>query len=156
MNIECINCSKIFEVNSDLIPDAGRNLQCGSCNHIWFFNKKEYLKIQEKNIEIKEISPSIIDNFETPQFEDSKNDKNEIKIKKIKKELPKKVKNKTNLRLSHLLSFVIVFIISFVAFIILIDTFKKPLFDYFPNLELIFYNLFETIKDISLFIEDLF
>ena len=156
MNIECINCSKTFEVNSDLIPDTGRNLQCESCNHIWFFNKKAHLKIQKNNIEIKEISPSISDNFENPEFVDLKNDKNEIKIKKIKKELPKKIKNKTNFRLSHLLSFVIVLIISFVAFIILIDTFKKPLFEYFPNLEFIFYNLFETIKDISLFIKDLF
>ena len=39
MIIECINCNKKFEVNSDLIPKEGRNIQCGSCNHLWFFDK---------------------------------------------------------------------------------------------------------------------
>ena len=37
MIIECINCHKKFVVNSDLIPTEGRNIQCGSCNHLWFF-----------------------------------------------------------------------------------------------------------------------
>ena len=40
MIIQCINCNKKFEVNSDLIPSEGRNIQCGSCNHLWFFKKK--------------------------------------------------------------------------------------------------------------------
>ena len=31
--------NKKFEVNSDLIPNEGRTIQCGSCNHTWFFNK---------------------------------------------------------------------------------------------------------------------
>ena len=54
MIIECINCSKIFDVNSDLIPSTGRTIQCGSCNHVWFFNpNKANLKINE------EIQPKI-------------------------------------------------------------------------------------------------
>ena len=43
MIIECINCSKKFDVNSELIPSEGRTIQCGSCNHIWFFKKKDAL-----------------------------------------------------------------------------------------------------------------
>ena len=39
MIIECVNCFKKFDVNSDLIPSNGRTIQCGSCNHIWFFTK---------------------------------------------------------------------------------------------------------------------
>ena len=39
MIIICINCSKKFDVNSDQIPSEGRTIQCGSCNHVWFFNK---------------------------------------------------------------------------------------------------------------------
>tara|TARA_B100000963_G_scaffold339010_1_gene336395 strand:- start:824 stop:1294 length:471 start_codon:yes stop_codon:yes gene_type:complete len=156
MNIECIKCSKIFEVNSDLIPDKGRNLQCGSCNHIWFFNKQDHFKIQKVNIEKKEISPSILNNFETQEFEDQKDEKNDFKTKKIKKELIKKVKPKSSLRISHFLSLIIVLIISFIAAVIFVDTFKNPLFNYFPNLEPVFFNLFETIKDISLFIRDIF
>ena len=41
MIIECINCNKKFEVNSELIPNEGRNIQCGSCNYVWFFNKNQ-------------------------------------------------------------------------------------------------------------------
>ena len=54
MIIECINCSKKFDVNSDLIPSAGRTIQCGSCNHIWFYN------IKEKNNEVLELKQEII------------------------------------------------------------------------------------------------
>ena len=69
---------------------------------------------------------------------------------------PKKTEHKTSFRISHFLSLIIVLIISFIAFVIIIDTFKGPLFNYFPNLELVFYNLFETIKDINLFFKDIF
>ncbi len=47
MIIECINCNKKFDVNSELIPSSGRTIQCGSCNHIWFFDPS---KIIPKNI----------------------------------------------------------------------------------------------------------
>ena len=68
MIIECINCSKIFDVNSDLIPSTGRTIQCGSCNHVWFFNpNKANLKVNEEiqskisipinNKKIKDIKP---------------------------------------------------------------------------------------------------
>ena len=49
----------------------------------------------------------------------------------------------------------IVVIISFVAFIIIIDTFKYPIGKVVPSVEFILYNLYESIKDISLFIRDL-
>ena len=39
MIIECNNCNKKFEVNSELIPNEGRSIQCGSCDHIWYFKK---------------------------------------------------------------------------------------------------------------------
>ena len=38
MIIQCTNCNKKFNVDSSLIPLTGRNFQCGSCNHIWFYN----------------------------------------------------------------------------------------------------------------------
>ena len=40
MIIDCVNCSKKFEVNASLIPDNGRTIQCGSCNHVWFYKPK--------------------------------------------------------------------------------------------------------------------
>ena len=43
MIITCNNCNKKFDIDSNLIPDKGRLLQCAGCNHKWFF-KKEVLK----------------------------------------------------------------------------------------------------------------
>ena len=37
MIITCNNCNKKFDVDSSLIPDMGRLLQCASCDHKWFF-----------------------------------------------------------------------------------------------------------------------
>ncbi len=39
MIIECTNCNKKFEVDPELIPEKGRSIQCGSCNHKWFYKK---------------------------------------------------------------------------------------------------------------------
>ena len=41
MIIECINCNKKFEVDSSLIPQSGRNLQCGLCDHKWFYKNSQ-------------------------------------------------------------------------------------------------------------------
>ena len=56
MIIQCVNCSKKFAVDSDLIPSAGRTIQCGSCNHVWFYKKgqeNQHLKteLKQKNDE---------------------------------------------------------------------------------------------------------
>ena len=68
MIIECINCSKKFEVNSDLIPIEGRTIQCGSCNHVWFFKKgdQDQLKIKQNNIQ--EESYLQKENFENKEL----------------------------------------------------------------------------------------
>jgi predicted Zn finger-like uncharacterized protein len=59
MIIDCIKCTKKFEVNASLIPDNGRTIQCGSCNHIWFYKPK----IEQSKNEIKtEISSQKSDN----------------------------------------------------------------------------------------------
>jgi predicted Zn finger-like uncharacterized protein len=52
MIIDCINCTKKFEVNASLIPDNGRTIQCGSCNHIWFYKPKIELSKNEIKTEI--------------------------------------------------------------------------------------------------------
>jgi hypothetical protein len=49
----------------------------------------------------------------------------------------------------------IVLIISFAAFITLVDTLKTPIVNVFPGVEIILFNLFETLQDIKLFIIDL-
>src|SRR5210317_1873008 len=50
MIIDCIKCTKKFEVDASLIPDIGRTIQCGSCNYVWFYKPK----IEQSNNEIKD------------------------------------------------------------------------------------------------------
>mgnify|MGYP003690141213 CR=1 FL=1 len=45
MIITCINCNKKFNIDSNLIPDMGRLLQCASCDHKWFFIKEYDIKM---------------------------------------------------------------------------------------------------------------
>ena len=164
MIITCPNCNKKFKIDISLIPDEGRDLQCGSCNHVWFYN------IQEKNNEILELKQEIISEDIETKAENKENkieekqqqeeiNKTEINNKKKEKNSEKQ-KNTTTIKKtenkgSKFFSYLIVFIISFVALIILLDTLKTPLINVFPGLEIILFNLFETLQDIKLFIIDL-
>jgi len=162
MIIGCINCSKNFNVNSDLIHSEGRLIKCGSCNHIWHFKREKFSKIQTPNNvqnNHKDLSLSkndIGDNKSITMLEAKElyqnitgNDE-----QKIRENLDHLNKN-NNIKMSNLFSYLLVIIISFVAFIILVDTLKSPLINLFPGLEIILFNLFETIHDIKLFIIDL-
>ena len=160
MIITCPNCNKQFKIDNSLIPDEGRDLQCGSCNHIWFY------KIEDENNDVLKLNEEIV----------SKNI--EIKAEKIneKKQLQKRIKTEKNTEQkakilekqknltssinaenkgSKFFSYLIVFLISFVALIILLDTLKTPLINVFPGVEIILFNLFETLQDLKLFIIDL-
>ena len=165
MIINCPNCIKRFKINSSLIPIEGRDLKCGSCDHIWFF------KIEDKNLEPLSLKEDIINNENKSDIVDKKIDQtNEVKKSsshskidiKDKKDLDKIVdkqitsKNKTKNKSGKFFSYTIVFIISFVALIVLIDTLKTPLINIFPGLENILFSLFEMLKDIKLFIIDLY
>ena len=50
---------------------------------------------------------------------------------------------------------IFIFILSLTALLLLVDTLKNPLNKIFPGLELILFNLYETMKDIVLFVKDL-
>ena len=145
MIINCPCGKKSFEVDSNLIPNNGRMLQCGICEKKWFFN-----------INHLEIKDKIKSNF----------DKNKI-INPKKKEFNKKdiatrgseiikYKSKSNFTFFRFLSYLLVTIISFVGLILLLDTFKSELSFIYPNLESLLFSLYETLKDIELFINDLF
>ena len=67
-------------------------------------------------------------------------------------DIKKKIKNTSG---SNLLYLILVFLISIITFIIFIDTFKNPISSIIPNIEFILYNLYESIKDITLFFIDL-
>ena len=169
MIITCNNCNKKFDIDSTLIPDKGRLLQCASCDHKWFF-KKEVLekKISPINEDTSIDNVNILDqnnssNNDEESVSDAPNDevvvdleeeteeKIEINTDESPQENTKPIKQKN----FKILNIFVVTIISFVAFIIIVDTFKYPIGKIVPNVEFILYNLYESIKDISLFIRDL-
>ena len=161
MIITCPNCNKKFKIDNSLIPDEGRDLQCGSCNHVWLYKIEEenskILKLKEE-IDINDIETKVDKNNEEivenknplPKIETELN--NQKKEKNIEKQKETKISKNTG---NKFFSYLIVFIISFVALIILLDTLKNPLINVFPGLEIILFNLFETLQDIKLFIIDL-
>ena len=65
------------------------------------------------------------------------------------------IKKSRSSNLGNFLSYLIVAIISFIALIIILDTFKTQLINVFPGIELILFNLFESLKDIFLFFKNL-
>ena len=147
MIIACPCGEKKFEVDENLIPDKGRLLKCGSCDQTWFFNKNDNNPIEpliNKPVKQKKIL-----------YKDENTDKSlsDVPIKPRSELI--KYKPKHNFPFGKFLSYIIVFIITFVAIIILLDTFKSPLSNIFPNLELVLYNLFETLRDLILFAKDL-
>ena len=166
MIISCPNCNKQFKINLSLIPDNGRDLKCGSCDHVWFY------KIEDNNVEPlplhddfadkeinDEIDNKIVDNTNEPNDLSSQKDidniinKTDDKITEKQKPVKNKIKKTTS---GKFFSYLLVSIISFVALIILIDTLKVPLINIFPGLEILLFNLFEILKDIKLFIIDLY
>ena len=148
MIIECIKCSKKFEVNSDLIPSDGRTIQCGSCGHVWFF-KKQKIDFKKDNIK-KDIT-------EIPKKDPKiKTDK----VEKIDRIINKKNKalieyKKSSFTFLKFLRYIIVFVLSVGGLFLVLDTFKIPLINFFPELELILYNFYEIFQDIFLFLKDL-
>ena len=169
MIITCNNCNKKFDIDSNLISDKGRLLQCASCDHKWFF-KKEALEKTISPIDEETVidSVNIFDQNNSSINEEesvSNSPKDEVEV-----DLEKETKEKIEINIDEspqvntkskkqknfkILNIFIVAIISSVAFIIIVDTFKYPIGKIVPNIEFILYNLYESIKDISLFIRDL-
>ena len=159
MIINCIKCTKKFEVNASLIPDNGRIIQCGSCNHVWFYKPK----IEQSKNEIS--SPKSNDDILENKRDDYTNEKisetnKTINLKKFANTEPSSNElinenKKTTFSVSKFLSYFLVFLITFIALIIVLDTFKSPLSSIFPGVEIFLYNFFETLKDLYLFIKNL-
>ena len=150
MEIQCPKCNRSFKIDKSLIPEKGRLLQCGTCGHKWFFKniihetKTKTVNIKEENILKKPEITKKIQNLKININED------EYNKTKIKGDISKKNVNKINY-----IKFFFVIIISIVALILILDTFKDILIKIFPNIKILLNNLYETLKDISLFFYDL-
>lgn len=156
MIISCENCNKRFEVSDNLIPEQGRLLQCSSCDHKWFFKKTEKLieKKEPKKI-IKEDDNKILnETFVKKTIEEEEITSitvNEENLFEIDDEEPQIKKDKK----TNYLKIFIVIIITFVAIIIIIDTFKHQIIFIYPDIEILLSNLYESLRDINLFLRDL-
>ena len=152
MIITCPYCDKKFKVDAALIPNKGRELQCGSCDHKWHYKldninlendyKKNDVKIKTDELSKNQI-PSEVERIITDA------EKSEVSNKDLKKVSVKKID-----RVSFFNLF-IVMLISFSAFIILLDTFKNPIESLLPGFNFMLDNFYETLKDLFLFFKDL-
>ncbi len=150
MIISCEKCAKKFNVNDNLIPNDGRNLQCSSCGHKWFFKKKTTEeKIKEKplkkQIKIKKINP---DEQVPPVVDSIIKEAEQNDVKNLDDVIQKN--NKISI-----LNLFFLFLITFVAFIILLDTFKIQIDNLIPGFNILLDNFYESITDFYLFSKDL-
>ena len=156
MIISCENCNKRFEVSDNLIPEQGRLLQCSSCDHKWFFKKTEKLieKKEPKKIIKKDDNKILSETFIEKTIEEEEITSatlNEETLSEIDDEQPQVKKDKK----TNYLKIFIVIIITFVAIIIIIETFKHQISLIYPNIETLLSNLYESLRDINLFLRDL-
>ena len=148
MIITCPRCHKKFNIDNNLIPQDGRLVKCGACNHTWFFKPIE-------NIEYKQDTATpdtTINEVETRELIRVKQNKETIKPKVDKTKGSKKylpaIKKEKSKNFSKLF---LVFLISIIAIVILIDTFKVPLSYIIPNINFYLDNLYQSLIDIKLF-----
>ena len=167
MIISCPNCIKKFNIDEKLIPVNGRLLQCSSCKHRWHYDLPKDQNIASE-LSIEEITE---DNTKVDLIKinpSKSNDEKKSKIKqkqKVKKTRKKKIKeNEVEVSDSivepknaskSFFNILLIIIISFIALILVLDTFKNNLSDYFPFLIPALNNFYEIIFDISSFIKDL-
>ena len=159
MHIKCTNCKKTFQINEKLIPDNGRLLQCGKCDHQWFYNKEKF----EETIEKQEVNLN-------QSFDDDSNLEKKINIKKSNQnetnilikpdyeknnENNKTIKNNKKKQKNNFLKSFLVLIITFVSLIIVVDTFKIQIRIFYPEIDNLLYNFYQTLTDINLFFKDL-
>ena len=92
MIIECPCKKKKFNIDINLIPAEGRNLQCGSCDRVWFYKKEELIS----------ESPKVNEDITIKEKEDSdklNDDKSKDQITKQPVEKNKKAVSYTHLTL---------------------------------------------------------
>ena len=146
MIMECPKCKKKFDLDSSLIPDEGRLLQCSSCQNKWFY-KKSIIQTTEFTTQINE-SAQVNENTELPkETETIIKEAENNKIKEI-------IKNTPKVKVSFFNIFLL-FIISSIALIILLDTFKVSINSYFPGFIFFLENFYLSLNDLLLIIKDL-
>ena len=162
MIIECPACSKKFNINEKLIPDEGRLLKCGNCDHTWFYKKEENLILETETIKINEIEENKSEiNIEPVDIPTKQTKKIRKKISKKSSTKESKSKELVSIdkssisRENNIIKKIFLIIISIIAFILLIDTFKNQISVIFPGIVQMSDSLYLVINDLKLFIKDL-
>ncbi len=165
MIITCPNCNKKFNIDVSLIPEKGRLLQCGSCNHKWHYIISKQESENDKNINIQNKDNKSIYINKLPQEEqeekvnkikEKKNSKIQEKIKNKNQELSISTKkNNKKYSLANLLGNLMIILITFVALILIIDTFKIKISNYFPLIIPLLDSLYQSLIDLISFVNDL-
>ena len=162
MIIECPACYKKFNIDEKLIPDEGRLLKCGNCEHTWFYKKEEKKNLEAETTKVSQIEENKSEiNIEPVE-------KTIKQTKKIRKKISKKNSTKESTskelvsidkssisRENNIIKKIFLIIISIIAFILLIDTFKNQISVIFPGILQISDSLYLVINDLKLFIKDL-
>ena len=131
MRIKCTNCRKTFEIDEKLIPDNGRLLQCGKCDHQWFYNREKFEETNEK------LEVNLNQSFDDESI------------------LEKQIKSNKKEKKNNFLKSFLVLVITFVALIIVVDTFKIQIKTFYPEIDDLLNSLYQTLTDINLFFKDL-
>ena len=91
MIITCPNCNKKFKIDTSLIPKDGRDLKCGSCDHVWLYKVKDVdsmpLTLNQNNYDNE-----IVSNKVEQESDDEFNKITEKKDEKRKKKIYRKTK----------------------------------------------------------------
>ena len=167
MIISCPNCIKKFNIDENLIPINGRLLQCSSCKHRWHYDlpkdqniaselSKEEITEDTTEVDLIKINPA------KSNDEINSKIKKKQKIKKTRKKKTKENEDEVSDNIAEpkntsrsFFNILLIIIITFIALILVLDTFKNNLSDYFPFLIPALDNFYEIIFDISSFIKDL-
>ena len=167
MIISCPNCIKKFNIDEKLIPINGRLLQCSSCKHKWHYDlpkdqniaselSKEEIAEDTNKVDLIKINPA------KSNDEINSKIKKKQKIKKTRKKKTKENEDEVSDNIAEpkntsrsFFNILLIIIITFIALILVLDTFKNNLSDYFPFLIPALDNFYEIIFDISSFIKDL-
>ena len=167
MIIECPNCNKKFNLDVNLVPESGRKLKCGNCDHVWLYkinlnkNINKQKIPEDKNTEL-DINTSKKKNEITEKINNKDiSDINEEAFSEIKSNDTKIEKNyekvdyKKSIKLKMIFINFIILIIFLLGLIFLLDTFKNNLSNFFPGIVPVFDNFYETLLDLKLFFKDL-
>ncbi len=130
-------CGKKFNLDTSMIPEDGRLLQCGFCDRKWYFT----LPLDAKDSNDNDFKSNITESKKDIESENKKIINDNAIIKK-----------NNNISFLSILSLLI---ISILALIILLDTFKYQIEIIIPNFNSYLINLYVTINDIYLFLIDL-